>query len=227
MPVTWVTLTLDSTPGYMIVIRRLGSGYSAQMASPSLSALLTSNWNSGGLCLSGFGRQPQVLNDVADEAAAHMAPGKYSAAIMLLLLGREIGMRHDRHGSDLVPVFVVCSPRRRWRFHESGVRHPAECEVAEVSTFGTPRAHLPPAWHPDEGVREVPASARRRKGETAAAKAKRRGATLSLVAPSRGAIAKTFWGKACCENLEPLSACAMTFNASLILRLSHSVSDRA
>ncbi|MCK7468889.1 MAG: hypothetical protein MZU91_12715 [Desulfosudis oleivorans] len=47
-------LRLESTARDVIVIRRPGSGYSAQIASPSLSALLTSNWNSGGLCLAGL-----------------------------------------------------------------------------------------------------------------------------------------------------------------------------
>ncbi|HEX6795790.1 MAG TPA: SWIM zinc finger family protein [Casimicrobiaceae bacterium] len=51
----------------------------------------------------------------------------------------------------------------------------------------------------------VPVAARRRKAEAAAAKAKKAGATLSPVAPSRGAIAKTFWGKAWCDNLERYS----------------------
>lgn len=48
----------------------------------------------------------------------------------------------------------------------------------------------------------VRAAERRRKAESAAAKAKKAGATLFPVAPSRGAIAKTFWGKAWCDNLE-------------------------
>jgi uncharacterized Zn finger protein len=46
---------------------------------------------------------------------------------------------------------------------------------------------------------------RRRKAESVAAKAKKAGATLSPIAPSRGAIAKTFWGKAWCDNLEGYS----------------------
>jgi len=46
---------------------------------------------------------------------------------------------------------------------------------------------------------------RRRKAESASAKAKKAGATLSPIAPSRGAIAKTFWGKAWCDNLERYS----------------------
>lgn len=48
----------------------------------------------------------------------------------------------------------------------------------------------------------VPVAERRRKAEKAAARAKKAGATLSPVAPSRGAIARTFWGKAWCDNLE-------------------------
>ena len=51
----------------------------------------------------------------------------------------------------------------------------------------------------------VSATARRKKAEKAAAKAKRAGANLSPVAASRGAIAKTFWGKAWCDNLERYS----------------------
>ncbi len=51
----------------------------------------------------------------------------------------------------------------------------------------------------------VPVAQRRRKAESAAAKVKKVGATLSPIAPSRGAIAKTFWGKAWCENLERYS----------------------
>ena len=51
----------------------------------------------------------------------------------------------------------------------------------------------------------VPVAARRAKAESAAAKAKKGGATLSPVAASRGAIARTFWGKAWCDNLERYS----------------------
>jgi uncharacterized Zn finger protein len=51
----------------------------------------------------------------------------------------------------------------------------------------------------------VRAAERRRKAESAAARAKKAGATLSPIAPSRGAIAKTFWGKAWCDNLERYS----------------------
>jgi uncharacterized Zn finger protein len=55
-------------------------------------------------------------------------------------------------------------------------------------------------WKPYVRVAE-----RRRKAESAAAKAKKVGAALSPIAPSRGAIAKTFWGKAWCDNLERYS----------------------
>lgn len=55
-------------------------------------------------------------------------------------------------------------------------------------------------WKP-----HVPAAERRRKAERAAAKARKAGATLSPIPPSRGAIAKTFWGKAWCDNLERYS----------------------
>ena len=48
----------------------------------------------------------------------------------------------------------------------------------------------------------VSAAERRKKSERAAARAKKAGAHLSPVAVSRGAIAKTFWGKAWCDNLE-------------------------
>jgi uncharacterized Zn finger protein len=51
----------------------------------------------------------------------------------------------------------------------------------------------------------VSAAARRRKAEAAAARAKKAGATLSPIAPSRDAIARTFWGKAWCDNLERYS----------------------
>jgi uncharacterized Zn finger protein len=47
----------------------------------------------------------------------------------------------------------------------------------------------------------VSAAERRAKAEKAAAKAKKAGAALSPIAPFRGAIAKTFWGKAWCDNL--------------------------
>ena len=55
-------------------------------------------------------------------------------------------------------------------------------------------------WKPYVSVAE-----RRRKAEKAAAKAKKAGADLSPIEPSRGAIAKTFWGKAWCNNLEHYS----------------------
>jgi uncharacterized Zn finger protein len=51
----------------------------------------------------------------------------------------------------------------------------------------------------------VPVAERRRKAEKAAAKARKAGADLSPVAPSRGATAKTFWGKAWSDNLERYS----------------------
>ena len=55
-------------------------------------------------------------------------------------------------------------------------------------------------WKPYVSVAE-----RRRKAEKAAAKASKSGAELSPIESSRGAIAKTFWGKAWCENLEAYS----------------------
>ncbi len=51
----------------------------------------------------------------------------------------------------------------------------------------------------------VPVAERRKKAEKAAAKARKAGADLSPVAPSRGAIARTFWGKGWCDNLERYS----------------------
>ena len=51
----------------------------------------------------------------------------------------------------------------------------------------------------------VSVAERRKKAEKAAAKAKKAGAHLSPIEPSRGAIAKTFWGKAWCDNLEQYS----------------------
>ena len=51
----------------------------------------------------------------------------------------------------------------------------------------------------------VSVAARRAKAEKAAVKAKKAGATLMPIAPYRGAIAKTFWGKAWCDNLENYS----------------------
>lgn len=51
----------------------------------------------------------------------------------------------------------------------------------------------------------VPVAARRQKAAKTAAKLAKKGQTLSPVTASRGAIAKTFWGKAWCENLERYS----------------------
>lgn len=51
----------------------------------------------------------------------------------------------------------------------------------------------------------VPVAERRKKAEKAAAKAKKAGANLSPIESSSGAIAKTFWGKAWCTNLEQYS----------------------
>jgi uncharacterized Zn finger protein len=55
-------------------------------------------------------------------------------------------------------------------------------------------------WKPYVSVAE-----RRKKAELAAAKAKKAGAVLSPIASYRGAIARTFWGKAWCDNLEGYS----------------------
>ena len=55
-------------------------------------------------------------------------------------------------------------------------------------------------WAPYVSVAE-----RRRKAEKAAAKAKKSGEVLQPIEPYRGAIAKTFWGKAWCDNLESYS----------------------
>lgn len=55
-------------------------------------------------------------------------------------------------------------------------------------------------WAPYVSVAE-----RRKKAEKEAAKAKKSGASLSPIEPYRGAIAKTFWGKAWCDNLEAYS----------------------
>src|SRR3972149_2938216 len=56
-------------------------------------------------------------------------------------------------------------------------------------------------WKPYVSVAE-----RRRKAERAAARyQKKTGQTLSPVTASRGAIARTFWGKAWCGNLERYS----------------------
>lgn len=51
----------------------------------------------------------------------------------------------------------------------------------------------------------VSAAARRKKAEKAAARARKAGADLSPVPASRGAIARTFWGRAWCDNLERYS----------------------
>ena len=51
----------------------------------------------------------------------------------------------------------------------------------------------------------VPAAARRQKAAKTAAKLAKRGKTLSPVTASRGAIAKSFWGKSWCQNLERYS----------------------
>jgi uncharacterized Zn finger protein len=51
----------------------------------------------------------------------------------------------------------------------------------------------------------VPAAERRKKAQRASARFKIDGQTLSPVIAARGAIAKTFWGKAWCENLERYS----------------------
>ena len=55
-------------------------------------------------------------------------------------------------------------------------------------------------WKPYVSVAE-----RRRKAEKAAAEARKSGADHSPIEPYRGAIAKTFWGKAWCDNLEAYS----------------------
>ena len=51
----------------------------------------------------------------------------------------------------------------------------------------------------------VPVAERRKKAEKAAAKMQKGGVTLTPVIGGRGSIAKTFWGKAWCENLERYS----------------------
>lgn len=55
-------------------------------------------------------------------------------------------------------------------------------------------------WKPYVSVAE-----RRKKAEKAAAKAQKKGITLTPVIGGRGSIAKTFWGKAWCDNLERYS----------------------
>ena len=51
----------------------------------------------------------------------------------------------------------------------------------------------------------VSAAERRRKAEKVAGKVAQKGAALAPVSASRGAIAKTFWGRAWCDNLERYS----------------------
>jgi len=51
----------------------------------------------------------------------------------------------------------------------------------------------------------VPVAQRRMKAQQVAAKATKAGSILSPIASFRGAIAKTFWGKAWCDNLEAYS----------------------
>jgi uncharacterized Zn finger protein len=51
----------------------------------------------------------------------------------------------------------------------------------------------------------IPAAARRQAAERTVAKMVRKGQALSPVTASRGAIAKSFWGKAWCQNLERYS----------------------
>src|ERR1700676_1736163 len=53
--------------------------------------------------------------------------------------------------------------------------------------------------------RYVPAAARRRTADRTVAKMQRKGHMPSPVAASRGAIAKSFWGRAWCQNLERYS----------------------
>src|ERR1700686_2946953 len=58
--------------------------------------------------------------------------------------------------------------------------------------------HFP--WKP-----YVPAAARRRTADRTVAKMQKKGQILSPVAAGRGAIVKSFWGKAWCRNLERYS----------------------
>jgi uncharacterized Zn finger protein len=51
----------------------------------------------------------------------------------------------------------------------------------------------------------VSAAVRRQRADRTVAKMQKKGQTLSPVAASRGAIAKSFWGKAWCQNLERYS----------------------
>lgn len=53
--------------------------------------------------------------------------------------------------------------------------------------------------------RYVPVAERRAKAEKVATKALKTGVKFAPIAPYRGAIAKTFWGKAWCDNLEHYS----------------------
>lgn len=53
--------------------------------------------------------------------------------------------------------------------------------------------------------RYVPAAARRKKSERRVVKLQRKGRALAPVTAGRGAIAKSFWGKAWCTNLERYS----------------------
>src|ERR1700686_4491042 len=55
-------------------------------------------------------------------------------------------------------------------------------------------------WKP-----HVPAAARRQMADRTGAKMRKKAKTLSPVPASRGAIAKSFWGKAWCRNLERYS----------------------
>ena len=55
-------------------------------------------------------------------------------------------------------------------------------------------------WKPYVSVAQ-----RRKKAEQAAAKATKAGAGVSPITPSRGPVAKTFWGKSWCANLERYS----------------------
>ena len=57
----------------------------------------------------------------------------------------------------------------------------------------------------DGWKRYVPVAQRRKKAERAAAEASKAGSALSPVRSSRGAIARTFWGRAWCDNLERYS----------------------
>ena len=51
----------------------------------------------------------------------------------------------------------------------------------------------------------VPVAERRKQAEKAAAKMQKQGVTLTPVIAGRGSIAKTFWGKSWCDNLERYS----------------------